>query len=163
MYTYYYGLCLVMKCSKKRLLLFLFIICSDLSLFSNQHMPATNAEILAAAQEGNLQAFEELIKNKKNVNVTDEHGNTPLHIAAKKGHAELIWLLIKYDVPQGNFDAMWQWLFGSKSPDINAQNNDGDTATHCAVECDDIEGLISLMMKDPDLLIKNKKKYTALL
>ena len=156
---------LMMKYTKKRLeyVYFVFLMNIVFFNFANQHMPTTNAEILKAAHEGNSEAFEELFKNKKNVNIKDEHGNTPLHIAAKKGHGPVVRLLIEYDVPQGYGASLWQWLFGSKSPDVNDQNNDGDTAVHCAAECDDMEGLISLMMKDPQLLIKNKKNYTPLL
>ncbi len=119
----------------------------------------TKEEIFAAAKTGNCDFFATLIQEKQNLTMTDENGNTLFHVAAKHGHSKLIELLAKYKTPQG----ITAFFSGPYKPDINSQNNDGDTALHCAIGTDNEEALIMLIIHNADTNIYNKKKQTALL
>lgn len=48
----------------------------------------------AAARQGSLEAVNSLINAGANINLSDVHGQTPLHIAAQKGYVEVIKALI---------------------------------------------------------------------
>ncbi|KAF0715667.1 Aste57867_3258 [Aphanomyces stellatus] len=58
-------------------------------------------DMLSAAASGQLETVRQLL-DVANVNVTDEDGNTPLHLASNRGHADIVALLVH----QSNLDAL---------------------------------------------------------
>ncbi|CAF0763552.1 unnamed protein product [Brachionus calyciflorus] len=85
--------------------------------------------LLNAAVVGRLNAVNELIKNRADVNKPGPYGFTPLHAAAQNGHSEIASILIKN---------------GAK---IDAQNDDLDTPMHLAIKSQQIE-LVLLLLKN---------------
>ena len=62
-----------------------------------------------------------------NVNITDKHGNTPLHLSAWFGNRPLLWQLLFLDEIDGIFPE-------HEETKLNAQNNYGMTALHYAAK-----------------------------
>jgi ankyrin repeat protein len=58
-----------------------------------------------------------LLEHKAAVNATDSEGNTPLHSAAFKCHADVVRLLLEHKA------------------DVKAADSDGDTPLHLAASC----------------------------
>ena len=52
-------------------------------------------QVISASMENDLIALEKFLHSPSNPNVTDEHGNTPLHYAASEGHVESMLLLLE--------------------------------------------------------------------
>ena len=53
-----------------------------------------SVDIHKAAKEGNIEAVKQHLAAGVNVDVKDEAGSTPLHVAAWSGHKEIVALLI---------------------------------------------------------------------
>ena len=85
--------------------------------------------LIAAAGEGNPSAVQGLIRRKIALQKTDYEGNTPLHVAAKNGHHELVSLL-------------WDRY-------VNKCNNQGKTPHHIAIEYGHLAVLKELIAKAP--------------
>ncbi len=79
------------------------------------------ADILDAAEDGNLTEVRALIKAEANVNAKDRNGMTPLMFAAKQGYEKMV-----------------QELINAKA-ELNAQDNQGMTALIIAVKEDHLE------------------------
>ena len=87
-----------------------------------------------------------LIQNNANVEEPDETGETPLHIACRKGSLECITALIM-----------------SRDIDINAQNRLGETCLHYCARANQCD-LASLFMENgSDLMIKNSDGFTPII
>ena len=50
--------------------------------------------IYDAATEGNIEVVKQHLANGADVNASNMHGETPLHVAALRGHKEVVQLLI---------------------------------------------------------------------
>src|SRR5436190_9735469 len=144
-------------------ILLIIILFLPLTSFLNQSLPIKLEEIIQSAEKGDTDIFVSLMKNKTNLNIKDKDGNTLFHIAAKYGHRDLIKLLATYDISEGKMDSLWQFFFGTKRPDINSQNNNGDTPLHYATENNDFQIIALLLWNKADPSIRNKKNYTVLL
>ena len=62
-----------------------------------------------AARKGHFEVFKVIMKSFKNINPTDENGNTPLHLAAGIGHSHLCQLIlsnVKNKNPRNNYDLL---------------------------------------------------------
>ena len=70
--------------------------------------PQRNQQVISASMDNDLIALEKFLSSPSNPNVTDEHGNTPLHCAARGGHVESMLLLLEAGAekdPPGNQSA----------------------------------------------------------
>lgn len=72
-----------------------------------------NEELAQAIRDGNLKAFRCLV-NWINVSGTDEAGSTPLHIACRHGHVDIVKEIV------------------SRGGNVKAKNNNGQTPMHVA-------------------------------
>ena len=84
------------------------------------------------------------IGQKRNVEDTEEEGNTELMRAVSAGDVELIKRLIQ------------------QGADVNAVNNGQDTALHLTSQSDDVNILRILIEAGADLNAVNKYDYTAI-
>ncbi|OGP52762.1 MAG: hypothetical protein A2Y65_03625 [Deltaproteobacteria bacterium RBG_13_52_11] len=100
-------------------------------------------ELFSAVEKNDIQKVKELIAKGADVNVKEEHGNTPLIKAASRGYTEIAELLIAKgaDVNAQNWSmgntplilaASWGHtgttkLLIAKGADVNAKAKDGQT------------------------------------
>jgi ankyrin repeat protein len=82
----------------------------------------------------------------KDINITDDKGNTVLHTNSAKGNLAIIKYLLEHAPPS----------------DVNKQNNDGDTPSHLAAIAGNLRALKLLFKCGADGDIKNKKGFTPL-
>lgn len=121
-----------------------------LEAWKNPPIQELNDLLYTASRQGNTEAVSSLIKKGiKNVNIKDDRGNTPLHIAALNAHIELAILLIE------------------QGADINAKNNESNTPIDsCAssILCSShryhkYSKLFELLIKNGAKIEKNKRGY----
>ncbi|MCK4319668.1 ankyrin repeat domain-containing protein [Candidatus Micrarchaeota archaeon] len=104
-----------------------------------------NVELLKAAEKGDMEAVELLIKKGANVNTKINFGRTPLIGAAGEGHTETVKLLIQ------------------KGAEVTAKNNYGETALIGAAHNGHTETAELLIQKGADIDAKNNSGLTALM
>ena len=92
-----------------------------------------------AIKDEKLTLIYELIKNDADLRATDVDGNTPLHLACKKGLTKVIKKL----------------LDNSARLDINAKNNLGNTPLHEAILYGNLRNFVHLLGHNPDFRIYN--------
>ena len=106
--------------------------------------------LMNAAWNGHLAICRLLLDKGAQLEVKSSHGGTPLHYAADQGHVEIVRLLcdhgadVKARTDTGNRPlhlAAWQGhisvmkeLIEERNAEINARDNDGDTALWFANE-----------------------------
>ena len=98
-------------------------------------------DIWEAAYDGNIEAVKHHLDAGVDVNVKDEGGETPLHVAALMNNAEVAELLI------------------DEGADVNAKNMDGETPLHKAVPKEIVKLLI---FNGADVNAKSKFGHTAI-
>ena len=84
-------------------------------------------KLLIAAQNGDTEVVEEMLKNKANINMVDSSGNTPLHLAAGNGREGVVDLLLKHKA------------------NIKAGNNFEETPLHYATR-EGHEGVVKMLL-----------------
>ncbi|MBN3306983.1 ANS1A protein, partial [Amia calva] len=149
-------------------------------------------ELLEAARTGNLAAVEKLLSGKRqvfvlcsiwrgpNVNCVDSTGYTPLHHAALNGHSEVVEALLRNEALTNIADnkgcyplhlAAWKGdqrivrlliHQGPSHPKLNEQNNDNETALHCAAQYGHSEVVRLLLEELTDPTMRNNKFETPL-
>ncbi|XP_062871039.1 ankyrin repeat and SAM domain-containing protein 1A [Trichomycterus rosablanca] len=115
-----------------------------------------------------------------NINCVDSNGYTPLHHAALNGHSEVVELLLKNDALTNMADnkgcyplhlAAWKgdqrivrMLIhkGPSYPKLNEQNNDNETALHCAAQYGHSEVVRVLLEELTDPTMRNTRFETPL-
>lgn len=112
------------------------------------------------------------------VNVKNEHGNAPLHIASLKGYEDIAEILIQAEADvniqdqYGNTPLHGAVCEGHKNmvcflishgANVNAQNADGDTPLHFAVLYSSQDIIKDLIDVKADLTIRNNCQETALM
>ncbi|XP_005343660.1 60 kDa lysophospholipase [Microtus ochrogaster] len=75
----------------------------------------TSSLALAAAHAGDLDTLQALVELGRDLNLKDSSGQTPLHVAARRGHAAVVTMLLQ------------------KGVDVNAHNEDGHSPLLLAV------------------------------
>lgn len=103
-----------------------------------------NTKLLEAAEEGDTSLVETLIRKGADINAKDWYGDTPLHIAAWKDHAETCILLIE------------------SGADMQAKNLSGDTPLHTAARMDRTKICKLLLDHGADINAKSDSDQTAL-
>ncbi|XP_058162583.1 ankyrin repeat and SAM domain-containing protein 1A isoform X3 [Dasypus novemcinctus] len=100
-----------------------------------------------AALNGHKDVVEVLLRNDALTNVADCKGCYPLHLAAWKGDAQIVRLLIHQ---------------GPSHTRVNEQNNDNETALHCAAQYGHTEVVKVLLEELTDPTMRNNKFETPL-
>ncbi|XP_060087454.1 ankyrin repeat and SAM domain-containing protein 1A isoform X12 [Heteronotia binoei] len=100
-----------------------------------------------ASLNGHKDVVEVLLRNDALTNVADCKGCYPLHLAAWKGDAEIVKLLIHQ---------------GPSHTKVNEQNNDNETALHCAAQYGHTEVVKVLLEELTDPTMRNNKFETPL-
>ncbi|XP_015416323.1 PREDICTED: ankyrin repeat and SAM domain-containing protein 1A, partial [Myotis davidii] len=100
-----------------------------------------------AALNGHRDVVEVLLRNDALTNVADSKGCYPLHLAAWKGDAQIVRLLIHQ---------------GPSHTRVNEQNNDNETALHCAAQYGHTEVVKVLLEELTDPTMRNNKFETPL-
>ena len=95
-------------------------------IFSRAHDPINECSLHNALSLTSTRAVE-LMENGANPNAIDEYGNTPLHLAAKKGYTETVAALIE------------------NGAIINTSNQDGYTPQRYAEEAGQIRTALAIM------------------
>ncbi|XP_069612710.1 ankyrin repeat and SAM domain-containing protein 1A isoform X4 [Ranitomeya imitator] len=100
-----------------------------------------------AALNGHKEVVEVLLRNEAVTNIADCKGCFPLHLAAWKGDAHIVRLLIHH---------------GPSLAKVNEQNNDNETALHCAAQYGHTEVVRVLLEELTDPTMRNHKMETPL-
>jgi cytohesin len=136
-------------------------------------------ELFEAVGDGNAAKVRELLKRGANPNAKNEHGWTPLHRAAYRGHADVARLLLEHGadanakskdsfIPtplhlaaaMGHVDVTKLLL--EHGADANAKNKDGFTPLHFAANKGHAEVARLLLEYGADANAKNKDGFTPL-
>ncbi|KAI1235378.1 hypothetical protein IHE44_0002240 [Lamprotornis superbus] len=107
-------------------------------------------KLLRAVADGDLEMkFSRICSNGLGVNVSNQDGFTPLHMAALHGHGELAALLLRHGAS------------GKHGASVNLCNAKGNTALHEAVASGN-EALVALLLQNGALRhLRNERSCTA--
>ncbi|XP_078053950.1 ankyrin repeat and SAM domain-containing protein 1A-like isoform X13 [Mustelus asterias] len=100
-----------------------------------------------AALNGQKEVVEMLLRNEASTNIADNKGCYPLHLAAWKGDSHIVRLLIHQ---------------GPSHAKVNEQNNDNETALHCAAQYGHSDVVKVLLEELTDPTMRNNKFETPL-
>ncbi|XP_073795698.1 ankyrin repeat and SAM domain-containing protein 1A isoform X11 [Danio rerio] len=100
-----------------------------------------------AALNGHSEVVELLLRNEALTNIADNKGCFPLHLAAWKGDQRIVKMLIHQ---------------GPSHPKLNEQNNDNETALHCASQYGHTAVVHLLLEELTDPTMRNNKFETPL-
>lgn len=105
-----------------------FGVLSQVNLLDNLDKDFQHNGFFSYVTSGNLESIKEiLIANPNMANVTTPEGLTPLHLAADRGFDQIVNFLLDH----GTFPAYCNNMIGAE---INAVDDNGDTALHVAIE-----------------------------
>nr|XP_060633238.1 ankyrin repeat and sterile alpha motif domain-containing protein 1B isoform X1 [Anolis sagrei ordinatus] len=114
------------------------INCTDTSGYTALHHAALN---------GHKDVVIKLLQYEASTNVADNKGYFPIHLAAWKGDVEIVKILIHH---------------GPSHSRVNEQNNENETALHCAAQYGHSEVVAVLLDELTDPTIRNSKLETPL-
>uniref|UniRef100_A0A670IZK1 Ankyrin repeat and sterile alpha motif domain containing 1B n=1 Tax=Podarcis muralis TaxID=64176 RepID=A0A670IZK1_PODMU len=114
------------------------INCTDSSGYTALHHAALN---------GHKDVVIKLLQFEASTNVADNKGYFPIHLAAWKGDVEIVKILIHH---------------GPSHSRVNEQNNENETALHCAAQYGHSEVVAVLLEELTDPTIRNSKLETPL-
>lgn len=133
--------------------------------------------ILVACEEGNLPALEQLANvHRLSLLVSNEHGETPLHIAAGSGFEHIVSFLEAkggfLDAPDRRGDTPLFWaarnghaniinLIGGRVG-INNKNKNSETALHVATRYAQVSSALSLLEKGATINVPDEHGETPL-
>jgi hypothetical protein len=139
---------------------------------------STAGQLLQAAEWGNVQTIQQLVRARADINVANGKGLTPLMLAAKNGFLDTVRAVLDlgadtslqdlagttalmYAVYSSNADLV-RLLIGSSDRAVNASNNCGSTALFWAACKGDCEQVKLLIDAQADLDTRNSYGSTAL-
>lgn len=142
--------------------------------------PSHAEPIHDASENGDLAKLTELIQNNPNsINSTDQFGDTPLLLAAKRGHFDAVNLLLKHGAivdAKGGFVHDTSLTAAARNgyteivrilldagADVNAKNDYKETALHLAAEWNKIETAALLLSRGADVNLVDTFGNTPLL
>ncbi len=105
----------------------------------------------------NKEALKQRLQNCENCAIKDEHGNNALHIATQNGDQEIIDILTTPATYENWSDWLYAWLYAPVLPNIDEQNNDGNSPLLCATDNGDLTTAEQLVQKGARMDIVNKK------
>uniref|UniRef100_A0A8C4VEX5 Ankyrin repeat and sterile alpha motif domain containing 1B n=1 Tax=Gopherus evgoodei TaxID=1825980 RepID=A0A8C4VEX5_9SAUR len=114
------------------------INCADSSGYTALHHAALN---------GHKDIVLKLLQYEASTNVADNKGYFPIHLAAWKGDVDIVKILIHH---------------GPSHSRVNEQNNENETALHCAAQYGHSEVVAVLLEELTDPTIRNNKLETPL-
>lgn len=139
---------------------------------------ALSAEIHNATQSGDLESLKSVIESGSDVNDIDYLQGSPLHIAAAKGHTEIVEFLLQHEADYmseefGKSDTPLHWaalggstdvinLLLAAGADIDAQNDVQNTPLHIAADSGNAEAALLLIEKGADFTTENLKGMAAM-
>ncbi|XP_063916293.1 uncharacterized protein LOC135132214 [Zophobas morio] len=119
----------------------------DLPIF-HYHNPLSTSLQLRAVIDNNIALLQALLDSGKSVNIKDQWGNTPLHVAVVKQKKKVFDYLLTLDdvrIDAANFEGFTPLMFAiiyshkyyalhliEKGADLNVRNNAGSCALHFA-------------------------------
>ncbi|XP_051780586.1 ankyrin repeat and sterile alpha motif domain-containing protein 1B isoform X1 [Erpetoichthys calabaricus] len=112
--------------------------CTDSSGYTPLHHASLN---------GHRDVVLKLLQYEASTNIADNKGCFPLHLAAWKGDVEIVKILIHH---------------GPSLCRVNEQNNENETALHCAAQYGHSEVVAVLLEEHSDPAIRNNKSETPL-
>ncbi|KAH0500137.1 Ankyrin repeat and sterile alpha motif domain-containing protein 1B [Microtus ochrogaster] len=112
--------------------------CTDSSGYTALHHAALN---------GHKDIVLKLLQYEASTNVADNKGYFPIHLAAWRGDVEIVKILIHH---------------GPSHSRVNEQNNENETALHCAAQYGHSEVVAVLLEELTDPTIRNSKLETPL-
>ncbi len=130
----------------------LFLLCT---LLTNNTF--TQNDIFSDVRAKNKEALKQRLENCENCAVKDEHGNNALHIAAEKGDTEIIDILTTGPAYENWSDWLYAWLYAPTLPNLDEQNDDGDSPLLCATQNGQLTTAEQLIQKGARMDIVNKK------
>jgi len=134
--------------------------------------------LIEAAEKGDVEQLELLISRGANVNVKDQKGMTPLHLAAKEGHEDIAEILISKGA---NINAIYgEWgvplhlaareghaevaeLLIDKGTDVNAHGPYGHTSLQYATNHGHVNVIELLISKGADIEARDNWDTTPLI
>ena len=143
----------------------------------NAKKPPVKLSLAEAVRINDIPQVKALLDAGADVNVTDELGECPLHIAAVRGYLQAVSMLIAKgaDVNAGDVRgltplhaAAWSGnneiveLLIDKGADINAGDEDGVTPLHAAALAGRNETVDLLIARGADVNVKNREGMTPL-
>ncbi|XP_064899916.1 ankyrin repeat and sterile alpha motif domain-containing protein 1B isoform X7 [Columba livia] len=114
------------------------INCTDSSGYTALHHAALN---------GHKDIVLKLLQYEASTNVADNKGYFPIHLAAWRGDVDIVKILIRH---------------GPSHSRVNEQNNENETALHCAAQYGHSEVVAVLLEELTDPTIRNNKLETPL-
>ncbi|XP_015207409.1 ankyrin repeat and sterile alpha motif domain-containing protein 1B isoform X2 [Lepisosteus oculatus] len=112
--------------------------CTDSSGYTPLHHASLN---------GHRDVVLKLLQYEASANIADNKGCFPLHLAAWKGDVEIVKILIHY---------------GPSHSRVNEQNNENETALHCAAQYGHSEVVAVLLEELTDPTMRNSRSETPL-
>jgi ankyrin repeat protein len=94
-------------------------------------------ELFCSCFSGYIDKIKDVLENGGNVNTSDEHGNTLVHIASKNNQYKVLWYLRKKDAK------------------LNTKNKDGDTPLHVACKNHSLFAAKELIKYISNIKVKN--------
>jgi len=133
----------------------LFLLCTLLANTTFAH------NIFEDVRNKNKEALKQRLENCENCAIKDEHGNNALHIAAQKGDTEIIDILTTTPTYEGVLNWIYACFSAPTLPNIDEQNNDGDSPLLCATENGQLTTAEQLARKGACMKIVNNKGLSA--
>ncbi|XP_041354040.1 NF-kappa-B inhibitor epsilon-like [Gigantopelta aegis] len=110
-----------------------------------------------------LKVVRRLMAAGASVDVRDTHGNTPLHIACREGHQEIVQCLLKPVFYQETLENKYEIPYQRIPQDLEFKNYDGHTCLHLAAQNLHIDVMTLLLKKGAKVNTQDGKSGRTIL